>query len=194
MRDIHWIQHSVPGSSAVRANITASDCTMVIFAAMVRWASYPLFGRRTRMSLHSEHCHTRRVTAVDYARYVHRSRADVHQTPARASDPDRDVVRGIRDRTYRRQQKRVTMNNTDAPSDLQHAGWSKRHDDDGRSAYSDDQPAAQPPNPGPMTPSLKTLQPSDADMGEPGDNEDERLDEALQESMTTSDPVSIKIA
>lgn len=47
---------------------------------------------------------------------------------------------------------------------------------------------------GPMTPALPTLQPADAPMGTPGDNEEERLDEALQESMTTSDPVSIKIA
>ncbi|MEP6834493.1 MAG: hypothetical protein ABJB74_13955 [Gemmatimonas sp.] len=45
-----------------------------------------------------------------------------------------------------------------------------------------------------MTPAIHTLQPSDAPMGTPGDNEEERLDEALQESMTTSDPVSIKIA
>ena len=47
---------------------------------------------------------------------------------------------------------------------------------------------------GPTTPSLPAPQPADAPMGEPGDNEDERLDEALQETMTTSDPVSIKIA
>ena len=50
------------------------------------------------------------------------------------------------------------------------------------------------PTAGPTTPSIATLQPADAPMGQPGDNEEERLDEALQESMTTSDPVSIKIA
>ncbi|MBC8087176.1 MAG: hypothetical protein H7Z40_07895 [Phycisphaerae bacterium] len=51
-----------------------------------------------------------------------------------------------------------------------------------------------PVSPGPTTPSIQTRQPADAPMGEPGKNEEERLDEALQESMTTSDPVSIKIA
>ena len=48
--------------------------------------------------------------------------------------------------------------------------------------------------PGPMTPAIPTVQPADADLGTPGENEEERLDEALQESMGTSDPVSIKIA
>lgn len=47
---------------------------------------------------------------------------------------------------------------------------------------------------GPMTPSVTKVQPADADLGTPGENEEERLDEALQESMGTSDPVSIKIA
>lgn len=47
---------------------------------------------------------------------------------------------------------------------------------------------------GPMTPAIPTVQPADADLGTPGENEEERLDEALQESMGTSDPVSIKIA
>ena len=47
---------------------------------------------------------------------------------------------------------------------------------------------------GPTTPSIHTLQPADANLGEPGNNEEERLDEALQETMPTSDPVSLKIA
>lgn len=48
--------------------------------------------------------------------------------------------------------------------------------------------------PGPTTPSIPTLQPADQPIGTPGKNEEDRLDEALQETMTTSDPVSIKIA
>ena len=56
-------------------------------------------------------------------------------------------------------------------------------------------PAPGPaPTTGPTTPSIPTLQPADANLGEPGDNEEERLDEALQETMPTSDPISIKIA
>lgn len=60
----------------------------------------------------------------------------------------------------------------------------------------DDPPPMLAPAPtvGPTTPSIPTKQPSDAPLGEPGKNEEERLDEALQETMTTSDPVSIKIA
>lgn len=46
---------------------------------------------------------------------------------------------------------------------------------------------------GPTTPSLATIQAADAPMGEPGHNLEERLDQALQESMFTSDSVAIMI-
>lgn len=46
---------------------------------------------------------------------------------------------------------------------------------------------------GPTTPSLATIQAADAPMGEPGRNLEERLDQALQESMFTSDSVAIMI-
>lgn len=47
--------------------------------------------------------------------------------------------------------------------------------------------------PGPMTPATIKDHAADSHMGTPGDNEEERLDEALQESFPTSDPVSIKV-
>ena len=37
------------------------------------------------------------------------------------------------------------------------------------------------------------IQPADTDLGEPGRNTEARLDEALQESFPSSDPVSIRI-
>lgn len=46
---------------------------------------------------------------------------------------------------------------------------------------------------GPMTQATVPQEPSDMPMGEPGHNEEERLDEALQESFPSSDPVSIRI-
>lgn len=46
---------------------------------------------------------------------------------------------------------------------------------------------------GPVTPATVTLNPADAHLGEPGRNEDERLDEAIQESFPTSDPISVRI-
>jgi hypothetical protein len=48
--------------------------------------------------------------------------------------------------------------------------------------------------PGPTTPSTSKRHAAEADMGTPGRNEEERLDEALQESFPTSDPVSIQVA
>lgn len=49
------------------------------------------------------------------------------------------------------------------------------------------------PAPAPVTPSLVTQQPAAAPMGVPGRNDEQRLDEALQETMPTSDPVSVHI-
>lgn len=46
----------------------------------------------------------------------------------------------------------------------------------------------------PTTPSTGRVHAADAMIGEPGRNEEDRLDEALQETMPTSDPISIKIA
>lgn len=48
--------------------------------------------------------------------------------------------------------------------------------------------------PGPMTPATTDVHASEAPMGKPGHNLDDRLDEALQESFPTSDPVSIQIS
>ena len=49
-------------------------------------------------------------------------------------------------------------------------------------------------HPGPMTPATHDAQAADAPIGQPGDNDEDRLDEALQESFPTSDPVSIQIS
>lgn len=89
------------------------------------------------------------------------------------------------------------MNKTNPANDPNRSDWSR--DDRGenpdlRNVDADGQSPGPAANPAPMTPSLKTKQPADAPLGEPGENEEERLDEALQESMGTSDPVSIKIA
>jgi hypothetical protein len=45
----------------------------------------------------------------------------------------------------------------------------------------------------PVTPSLPAPQPADKDLGQPGRNEEERLDEALEETMPGSDPISVHI-
>lgn len=45
----------------------------------------------------------------------------------------------------------------------------------------------------PMTPATSGANPADAPIGPPGDNEDDRLDEALEESFPASDPVSVRI-
>jgi hypothetical protein len=42
-------------------------------------------------------------------------------------------------------------------------------------------------------PALVPLNPADAELGAPGWNTDERLDEAIQESFPASDPVSVRI-
>jgi hypothetical protein len=47
--------------------------------------------------------------------------------------------------------------------------------------------------PGPMTPATTDVQAAETPIGQPGRNLDDRLDEALQESFPTSDPVSIQI-
>jgi len=47
--------------------------------------------------------------------------------------------------------------------------------------------------PGPTTPSQVTAQPADTPLGQPGRNQEDRLDEALQETMPTSDPISVRI-
>ena len=53
------------------------------------------------------------------------------------------------------------------------------------------QPA--PAHRGPMTTATVPVNPADTHMGEPGRNDDERLDEAIQESFPTSDPISVRI-
>jgi hypothetical protein len=46
---------------------------------------------------------------------------------------------------------------------------------------------------GPVTQATVAVNPADAHLGEAGRNEEERLDEALQESFPTSDPVSVRV-
>ena len=46
---------------------------------------------------------------------------------------------------------------------------------------------------GPVTQATVPATPADAPIGPPGQNQEERLDEALQESFPSSDPVSIHI-
>lgn len=53
--------------------------------------------------------------------------------------------------------------------------------------------APEPAPTAPVTPSLMKREPAGAPIGRPGRNEEQRLDEALQETMPTSDPVSIRI-
>ena len=45
----------------------------------------------------------------------------------------------------------------------------------------------------PMTPALQAVHPADTPLGTPGQNTEDRLDEAIQESFPASDPVSIRI-
>lgn len=45
----------------------------------------------------------------------------------------------------------------------------------------------------PVTPSQMRKQPADAPIGRPGDNVEDRLDEALEETMPGSDPISVRI-
>ena len=45
----------------------------------------------------------------------------------------------------------------------------------------------------PMTPATSPVNAADSDIGRPGENEENRLDEALEESFPASDPVSIRI-
>lgn len=47
--------------------------------------------------------------------------------------------------------------------------------------------------PGPVTPSLVATNPADSPLGEPGRNQELRLDEALQETFPASDPISTGI-
>jgi hypothetical protein len=47
--------------------------------------------------------------------------------------------------------------------------------------------------PGPTTPSLVAINPADALLGEPGRNQELRLEEALQETFPASDPISTGI-
>lgn len=45
----------------------------------------------------------------------------------------------------------------------------------------------------PVTPSQGRKQPADVPIGRPGNNEEDRLDEALEETMPGSDPISLTI-
>jgi hypothetical protein len=47
--------------------------------------------------------------------------------------------------------------------------------------------------PGPTTQSLVAVTPADAPLGEPGHNQEQRLDEALQETFPGSDPIATHI-
>lgn len=47
--------------------------------------------------------------------------------------------------------------------------------------------------PGPMTPATVKRNPADRKIGPPGRNEQDRLDEALEESFPSSDPPSTRI-
>lgn len=44
-----------------------------------------------------------------------------------------------------------------------------------------------------MTPSTMPANPADAPLGKPGQNQQQRLDEALEETFPASDPVSTRI-
>jgi len=45
----------------------------------------------------------------------------------------------------------------------------------------------------PMMPALQAIHAADTPLGAPGENTEDRLDEAIQESFPASDPVSIRI-
>ena len=47
--------------------------------------------------------------------------------------------------------------------------------------------------PGPMTPATGAANPADRKLGRPGRNQEDRLDEALEESFPSSDPPSTRI-
>ena len=47
--------------------------------------------------------------------------------------------------------------------------------------------------PGQPPPPNVRPQPADTPLGQPGRNQEDRLDEALQETMPTSDPISVRI-
>lgn len=49
------------------------------------------------------------------------------------------------------------------------------------------------PAPGPMTPATAPPNPAEPAMGLPGRNQEQRLDEALDETFPASDPVSTRI-
>ncbi len=46
---------------------------------------------------------------------------------------------------------------------------------------------------GPVTQAVVPVSPADSDLGEPGRNTEQRLDEALQETFPASDPISVHI-
>jgi hypothetical protein len=50
----------------------------------------------------------------------------------------------------------------------------------------------KPPHP-PVTQAVVPVNPADAPIGPPGQNEEDRLDEAIQETFPASDPISTRI-
>ena len=62
-----------------------------------------------------------------------------------------------------------------------------------RTGAPDVTPGTGPGARGPVTQSTVAVNPADTHMGEPGFNEEQRLDEGIQESFPGSDPVSVHI-
>lgn len=46
---------------------------------------------------------------------------------------------------------------------------------------------------GPVTQAVVPVSPADSDLGEPGRNLEQRLDEAIQETFPASDPIAVRV-